>query len=112
MQHRSPGTLFLTPPPPALCLIPQGSTRICFKIATRGLLGLKNALLTATRGTGIMNTLFDKYQPVAGEISMRDLGSLVAFETGQVTSYALESAQERGTMFVKPGEWARGATSV
>jgi len=49
---------------------------------------------------------------VAGEISMRDLGSLVAFETGQVTSYALESAQERGTMFVKPGEWARGATSV
>lgn len=62
----------------------QGTTRLTFKIATRGLLGLKNALLTATRGMGILNTLFDSYRPVAGIISMRENGSLVAFETGQV----------------------------
>lgn len=62
----------------------QGTTRLTFKIATRGLLGLKNALLTATRGMGILNTLFDSYRPVAGAISMRENGSLVAFETGQV----------------------------
>ena len=62
----------------------QGTTRLTFKIATRGLLGLKNALLTATRGMGILNTLFDSYRPVAGVISMRENGSLVAFETGQV----------------------------
>jgi len=82
----------------------EATTRISFKIATRGLLGLKNALLTATRGTALINTIFDGYKPVAGEISMRDQGSLVAFETGQVTAYALESAQERGVMFCKPGD--------
>ncbi|GLC42783.1 Putative elongation factor TypA-like svr3, chloroplastic [Pleodorina starrii] len=87
-------------------LIPsiQGASRVKFRIATRGLLGLKNALLTATRGLGVMNTLFLEYAPVAGEILMRENGSLVAHETGQVTSYALESAQERGQMFVRPGD--------
>ncbi|GFR42798.1 hypothetical protein Agub_g3763 [Astrephomene gubernaculifera] len=87
-------------------LIPsiQGASRVKFRIATRGLLGLKNALLTATRGLGVMNTLFLEYAPVAGEILMRENGSLVAFETGQVTSYALESAQERGQMFIRPGD--------
>lgn len=64
--------------------VTQGTTRLTFKIATRGLLGLKNAMLTATRGMGILNTLFDSYRPVAGVISMRENGSLVAFETGQV----------------------------
>jgi GTP-binding protein len=82
----------------------QGTTRLTFKIATRGLLGLKNAMLTATRGMGILNTLFDSYRPVAGVISMRENGSLVAFETGQVTAYALETAQDRGQMFCKPGD--------
>eukprot|EP00878_Enallax_costatus_P000897 GHUV01001025.1.p1 GENE.GHUV01001025.1~~GHUV01001025.1.p1 ORF type:complete len:709 (+),score=211.80 GHUV01001025.1:186-2129(+) len=82
----------------------EGTTRLTFKIATRGLLGLKNALLTATRGLGLLNTLFDSYRPVAGDISMRENGSLVAFETGQVTAYALETAQERGQMFCKPGD--------
>jgi GTP-binding protein len=82
----------------------EGTTRLTFKIATRGLLGLKNALLTATRGLGLLNTLFDSYRPVAGEISMRENGSLVAFETGQVTAYAIETAQERGQLFVKPGD--------
>ncbi|GBF99190.1 hypothetical protein Rsub_11635 [Raphidocelis subcapitata] len=82
----------------------EGTTRITFKIATRGLLGMKNALLTATRGMGLLNTIFDEYRPRAGEISMRDQGSLTAHETGQVTSYAIESAQERGTLFVRPGD--------
>lgn len=82
----------------------EATTRVSFKIATRGLLGLKNALLTATRGMGLLNTIFDEYRPKAGEISMRDQGSLVAHETGQVTAYAIETAQERGTLFVKPGE--------
>jgi GTP-binding protein len=82
----------------------EATTRVSFKIATRGLLGLKNALLTATRGMGLLNTLFDEYRPVAGEISMRDQGSLVAHETGQVTAYAIESAQERGQLFVRPGD--------
>ena len=82
----------------------EGTSRITFSIATRGLLGLKNALLTATRGMGIVNTLFDEYRAVAGVISMRENGSLVAHETGQVTAYAIETAQERGTLFVRPGD--------
>lgn len=82
----------------------EGSSRLTFRIATRGLLGLRNALLTATRGMGIMNTLFLEYAPMAGEILMRDAGSLVAFETGTATAYALESAQERGLMFCRPGD--------
>jgi hypothetical protein len=68
----------------------QGSTRLTFKIATRGLLGLKNALLSATRGMGLLNTLFDSYRPVAGNISMRENGSLVAFETGQVRAVCMQ----------------------
>lgn len=72
------------PAPPTSPSCSQGTTRLTFKIATRGLLGLKNAMLTATRGMGILNTLFDSYRPVAGQISMRENGSLVAFETGQV----------------------------
>jgi hypothetical protein len=75
--------------------------RIKFSIATRGLVGLRNQLLTATRGMGIVNTIFDEYRPVAGDIMNREQGSLVAFETGQVTAYALESAQERGLMFCR-----------
>lgn len=82
----------------------DGITTIKYKIPTRGLLGLKNALLTATRGTGVINTIFMGYEPFTGEISTRENGSLVAFETGQTTTYALMGAQERGIMFVNPGE--------
>lgn len=78
-------------------------TTIKYKVPTRGLLGVRNAILTATRGTAVLNTIFDGYYPYAGDIAMRENGSLVAFETGQATSYALFSAQERGTMFIKPG---------
>ena len=81
----------------------KGTTTIKYKVPTRGLLGVRNAILTATRGTAVLNTIFDGYYPYAGDITMRENGSLVAFETGQVTSYALFSAQERGVMFVKPG---------
>ena len=81
----------------------KGITQIKYKVPTRGLLGVRNAILTATRGTAVLNTIFDGYYPYAGDITMRENGSLVAFETGQVTSYALFSAQERGVMFVKPG---------
>ncbi|KAJ4882880.1 elongation factor family protein [Raphanus sativus] len=81
----------------------EGTVFLRYKIPTRGLLGLRNAILTASRGTAILNTVFDSYGPWAGDISTRDLGSLVAFEDGTSTSYALASAQERGQMFVAAG---------
>jgi len=81
----------------------KGMTTIKYKVPTRGLLGVRNAILTATRGTAVLNTIFDGYYPYAGEIQQRENGSLIAFETGQSTSYALFSAQERGQMFIKPG---------
>ncbi|KAL8258638.1 hypothetical protein R6Q59_026591 [Mikania micrantha] len=82
---------------------PEGTTLLKYKIPTRGLLGLRNAILTASRGTAILNTIFDSYGPWAGEMSTRDLGSLVAFEDGTSTSYALASSQERGQLFITPG---------
>jgi GTP-binding protein len=83
-----------------------GATTIKYRAPTRGLIGLRNAMLTASRGTAVLNTLFDNYDGWAGDIPTRDRGSLVAFETGRITSYALLSAQERGMMFVRPGEEA------
>uniref|UniRef100_A0A7S0QZL3 Tr-type G domain-containing protein n=1 Tax=Pyramimonas obovata TaxID=1411642 RepID=A0A7S0QZL3_9CHLO len=80
-----------------------GQCTVKYKIPTRGLIGLRNSILTATRGTGILNTIFAEYGEYAGDINSRDNGSLIAFETGQVTSYALFSAQERGQMMVGPG---------
>ncbi|KAK2400591.1 elongation factor family protein [Trifolium repens] len=81
----------------------EGTTQVKYKIPTRGLLGLRNAILTASRGTAILNTVFDCYGPWAGDMSTRDLGSLVAFEGGTSTSYAIASSQERGQMFIAPG---------
>lgn len=84
---------------------PDGAaSRVTYKIPTRGLLGLRNAMLTATKGTAVLNTIFKEYGPWSGDINTRELGSLVAHETGAVTGYAIESAQQRGRMFVKPGE--------
>ena len=71
---------------------------------TRGLLGFRQPFLIATRGTGILHTLFHGYEPYQGDIITRDLGSLVALETGMVTSYALTNLQQRGSMFVAPGD--------
>ncbi|KAG5080566.1 hypothetical protein AAZX31_02G172100 [Glycine max] len=81
----------------------EGTTLLKYKIPTRGLLGLRNSILTASRGTAILNTVFDSYGPWAGDISTRDQGSLVAFEDGTSTSYAISSSQERGQMFIGPG---------
>lgn len=81
----------------------EGTTLLKYKIPTRGLLGLRNAILTASRGTAILNTIFDSYGPWAGDIITRDQGSLVAFEDGTSTSYALASSQDRGQMFIRPG---------
>ncbi|KAK6793800.1 hypothetical protein RDI58_007253 [Solanum bulbocastanum] len=81
----------------------EGTTFLKYKIPTRGLLGLRNSILTASRGTAILNTVFESYEPWAGDISTRDLGSLVAFEDGTSTSYALMSSQDRGQLFIGPG---------
>ncbi|KAL6877506.1 hypothetical protein ACP4OV_012721 [Aristida adscensionis] len=83
---------------------PEGTTLLKYKIPTRGLIGLRNAILTASRGRAILNTIFDSYGPWAGDLSSRDQGSLVAFEDGSTTSYALLNAQERGILFVTPGQ--------
>ncbi|KAG5555673.1 hypothetical protein RHGRI_006353 [Rhododendron griersonianum] len=81
----------------------EGTTLLKYKIPTRGLLGVRNAILTASRGTAVLNTIFDSYGPWAGDINTRDQGSLVAFEDGTTSSYALSSSQERGQLFVSPG---------
>ncbi|KAI8562199.1 hypothetical protein RHMOL_Rhmol03G0016000 [Rhododendron molle] len=81
----------------------EGTTLLKYKIPTRGLLGVRNAILTASRGTAVLNTIFDSYGPWAGDINTRDQGSLVAFENGTTSSYALSSSQERGQLFVSPG---------
>jgi GTP-binding protein len=73
-----------------------------YLVPTRGLLGFRQPFLIATRGTGIFHTLFHGYERYQGDINTRDRGSLVALETGQVTSYALMNLQERGIMFVTP----------
>lgn len=81
----------------------EGTTLVKYKIPTRGLLGLRNAILTASRGTAILNTIFDSYGPWAGDMSTRDQGSLVAFEGGTTSTYAISSSQERGQLFIGPG---------
>jgi GTP-binding protein len=82
----------------------EGLTRIKYTMPTRGLLGLRNAILTATKGTAVLNTLLVGYEPWVGEIDTRENGSLISYETGQVTAYAIESSQQRGRMFVSPGD--------
>ncbi|MBB1494974.1 translational GTPase TypA [Propioniciclava sp. MC1595] len=81
-----------------------GWVRLEFTIPARGLIGFRTEFLTQTRGTGIMHHVFEGYEPWAGEITTRSTGSLVADRTGAVTSYALFNLQERGIMFVAPGE--------
>ncbi|MDF2822058.1 MAG: typA [Clostridiales bacterium] len=77
--------------------------RIVYLIPSRGLFGYRNEFLTDTRGEGILNTIFDSYQPYKGDITIRRTGSLVAFETGEAVSYGLYNAQERGNLFIGPG---------
>ena len=87
-----------------LQMTPQGSRmRLEYLIPARGLLGYRSEFLTDTRGEGIMNSVFDSYQPFKGEISRRHTGSLVAFETGEAVGYGIFKVQDRGTMFITPG---------
>ena len=81
----------------------DGSVHFVYYVPTRGLLGFRQYFLTATRGEGIMNTLFAGYGPYAGEIQTRNFGSLIAWEQGVATTYSLHSAQERGQLFITPG---------
>lgn len=84
--------------------ISGGYTRLEFRIPSRGLIGYRGEFLTDTKGNGIINTIFDGYEPYCGDIAYRQLGSLIAFETGESVTYGLFSAQDRGTLFIGPGE--------
>ena len=81
-----------------------GYTRLEFLIPARGLIGYRGEFLTDTKGNGIMNTAFEGYAPYKGDIQYRKSGSLIAFETGESVTYGLFSAQERGILFIGPGE--------
>lgn len=81
-----------------------GSTRLEFSIPSRGLIGYRGEFLTDTKGTGVLNTTFNGYEPYKGDIQYRKQGSLIAFESGESITYGLFNAQERGTLFIGPGE--------
>ena len=78
--------------------------RLQFSIPSRGLIGYRGEFMTDTKGNGIMNTIFDCYGPYRGDIQYRKQGSLIAFEAGESITYGLFNAQERGTLFIGPGE--------
>lgn len=82
----------------------DGFTRLEFSIPSRGLIGYRGQFMTDTKGNGIMNAMFDEYGPYKGEIQYRKQGSLIAFEAGEAITYGLFNAQERGTLFIGPGE--------
>ncbi len=81
-----------------------GTARLEFLIPSRGLIGYRGEFLTDTRGNGVMNAIFDSYGPYKGDIQYRSLGSLIAFEAGEAITYGLFNAQERGSLFIGPGE--------
>ena len=81
----------------------QGYTRLEFKIPARGLIGYRNEFMTDTKGTGVMNHVFNGYEPYKGDMSTRGKGVLIAFENGKSITYGLYNAQERGTLFIGPG---------
>ena len=81
-----------------------GYTRLEFSIPSRGLIGYRGEFLTDTKGNGIMNTIFDGYAPYKGDLNYRKTGSLIAYESGEAITYGLFNAQERGLLFVGPGE--------
>lgn len=84
--------------------ITGGYQRLEFSIPARGLIGYRGEFLTDTKGEGIINTIFDEYAPYKGDIQFRKQGSLIAFESGESVTYGLHQAQERGVLFIGPGE--------
>ncbi len=82
----------------------QGLVRLEYKIPARGLIGFRSEFLTDTRGNGIMNHVFHGYEPYRGEVRNRTRGSLVAWETGEAVTYGLYNAQDRGILFINPGQ--------
>ncbi len=82
----------------------EGNVSLTFLAPTRGLLGFRYQFLTATRGAGVMHTLFHGYLPQTGSIAGRSTGSLISWETGVTTAYGLKNAEERGVLFYDPGE--------
>lgn len=81
-----------------------GFTRLEFLIPSRGLIGYRGEFLTDTKGNGVLNTVFEEYAPYKGDIAYRKQGSLIAFESGETVTYGLFNAQDRGTLFVGPGQ--------
>ena len=89
-----------------------GYTRLEFSIPSRGLIGYRGEFLTDTKGNGIMNTIFDDYAPYKGDMNYRKTGSLIAYESGETITYGLFNAQERGILFVGPGEKVYGGMVI
>ncbi len=81
-----------------------GYTRLEFNIPSRGLIGYRGEFMTDTKGNGILNTSFDGYGPYKGDMMYRKQGSLIAFEAGEAITYGLYNAQDRGILFIEPGE--------
>ena len=89
-----------------------GRIKIEFSIPARGLFGYRSEFLTDTRGEGILNSIFNEYEPYKGEIPTRQQGSLVAYEQGEAVTYGLYNAQERGTLFIEPGTKVYGGMVI
>ena len=81
----------------------QNTTRMVYIVPTRGLLGFRYQFLTSTRGNGVMHTIFNGYDEMAGPMAARSTGSIVAMEAGSTTAFALQNAEVRGMLFVGPG---------
>ena len=81
----------------------QGYTRLEFRIPSRGLIGFRSELLTATKGTGVVSSILDGYEPYKGDFNSRTRGTLIAWEDGETITYGLYNAQERGTLFIGAG---------
>ena len=92
--------------------IAGGYTRLEFNIPSRGLIGYRGEFMTDTKGNGILNTIFNGYEPFKGEIAYRPTGSLIAFESGESVTYGLFSAQDRGTLFIGPGQKVYGGMVI
>lgn len=90
----------------------DGNIRLEFNIPSRGLIGFRSEFMTSTKGTGVINTIFDGYGPYKGDIQYRNQGSLIAYESGTSITYGLFNAQERGTLFIGPGEAVYGGMVV